>query len=220
MTRLLFPLILGLGGTAVLVALGLWQLDRLAWKEALLAEIEVRITEAPVALPPAPTESEDAYRAVRLEGQVAGPAIPVFGTWRSAGAGYRTIVPFVTDDRRVLVDMGVSASEGLNLPEGPLTIEGNLNWPNERETTPDADVWTKVDVAALSARLDTEPVLVVARNIAGADLATRLVPTGTDGIPNNHLGYAIQWFGLAIVWAGMTAFLLWRMHSRTGKDEA
>ena len=41
------------------------------------------------------------------------------------------------------------------------------------------------------------------------------LPVTTEGIPNNHLGYAVQWFGLALVWAGMTLFLLWRTARRT-----
>ena len=64
-------------------------------------------------------------------------------------------------------------------------------------------------------RLDTEPVLIVAKWVSqNAPPATPL-PLTTDGVPNNHFAYAIQWFGLAIVWAGMTLFLLWRTAKRT-----
>jgi surfeit locus 1 family protein len=41
------------------------------------------------------------------------------------------------------------------------------------------------------------------------------VPVDTSSIPNDHWGYAIQWFLLAATWAGMTVFLLWRIRSRT-----
>jgi surfeit locus 1 family protein len=37
----------------------------------------------------------------------------------------------------------------------------------------------------------------------------------TSGIPNDHWGYAVQWFSLAAVWLGMTAYLLWRIRQRT-----
>jgi surfeit locus 1 family protein len=40
------------------------------------------------------------------------------------------------------------------------------------------------------------------------------VPVDTSGIPNDHWGYAIQWFLLAATWAGMTVFLLWRIRTR------
>ncbi|MDO7729992.1 MAG: SURF1 family protein, partial [Loktanella sp.] len=51
MRRILFPLILGIGGVAVLVWLGLWQLERLAWKEAILADINTRLMSDPVPVP-------------------------------------------------------------------------------------------------------------------------------------------------------------------------
>ena len=43
MKRLIAPLILGVGGIAILISLGTWQLRRLEWKEGILAEIEARI---------------------------------------------------------------------------------------------------------------------------------------------------------------------------------
>ena len=43
---------------------------------------------------------------------------------------------------------------------------------------------------------------------------TQPLPTGSAGIPNDHLGYAMTWYGLALVWAGMTLFWTWRMASR------
>ena len=50
----LLALIFGIAGTAVLVSLGLWQLQRLEWKQGILDDIEARITAAPVALPADP----------------------------------------------------------------------------------------------------------------------------------------------------------------------
>ena len=63
--------------------------------------------------------------------------------------------------------------------------------------------------------LETEPTLVVARSLEGAEPRATPLPVKTEGIPNNHLGYGVQWFGLAMVWAGMTLFLLWRTAKRT-----
>ncbi len=220
MTRFLFPILLGVTGVAVLASLGVWQLQRLEWKETLIAEIEAQIADDPVALPAAPTPEVDAFLAVQLEGRIEGDAIPVFGTWRAAGAGYRMIAPVQSGDRRVLVDLGVSAVPDPVLPESVLAVTGNLNWPDERENNPDAEIWTNIDVSELARRLQTEPLLVVTREITGAETGLLPVPVGTDGIPNSHLGYAVQWFGLALVWAGMTAFLLWRMHGRTDEREA
>lgn len=54
MTRILFALTIGLAGTAVLVWLGLWQVERLAWKQDILAAIDARIEAEPIPLPEVP----------------------------------------------------------------------------------------------------------------------------------------------------------------------
>ncbi len=55
----------------------------------------------------------------------------------------------------------------------------------------------------MAAALDTEPVLIVARE-ADRRRGRAPLPVDTAGIPNDHLQYAITWFALAVVWAGMT----------------
>ena len=106
-----------------------------------------------------------------------------------------------------------------SLPLGQVTVTGNLHWPDETDGfTPDNDVagntWFARDVEALAAHLDTEPVLIIAAAVSPTDPSVTPLPVTSAGIPNNHLGYAIQWFGLAFVWLGMTAFLVWRITRR------
>ncbi len=67
----------------------------------------------------------------------------------------------------------------------------------------------------MAAALETEPVLLVAREVAGDAQGIVPVPVTTEGIPNNHREYAITWFSLAAVWAGMTLYLLWRIRRRS-----
>ena len=221
--RLILPALFGLAGFAVLVALGLWQLQRLDWKEGVIAEIEARIGADPVPLPDAPDALRDNFVPVTLTATVAGPPVRVLGAWRGAGTGFRIVAPVETGGRRVLVDFGVvpldlaDDAAPTGLPRGALTITGNLNWPDDANAgtpEPEGDLWYARDVAALADALDTEPLLVVARSVSPP--ATPVpAPVGTEGIPNSHLGYAIQWFGLASVWLGMTLFLLWRIRRRT-----
>jgi surfeit locus 1 family protein len=219
--RLVLPLLFGLAGCAVLVALGLWQLDRAGQKDAIIAALDARLAEAPGPLPDAPDPERDVYRAVALEGVVTGPAIATFDTWRGFGAGVRAIVPVeMAQGRRVMVDLGVvawdpgtdpgDAAARVPPPGAALAVVGNLDWP---ATAPRGDAPVR-DVAALAAALDAPPFLVVAREVT-PETAFRPLPVSAEGIPDNHLGYAIQWFGLALVWAGMTGFLLWRMTRRT-----
>ena len=100
-----------------------------------------------------------------------------------------------------------------------VTVIGNLHWPDEVDGwTPEPDargVFFGRDLEAIAEVLETEPVLVVAREVSENDPPATPLPVTTTGIPNNHLGYAVQWFGLAAVWAGMTIFFLWRTGRRT-----
>jgi surfeit locus 1 family protein len=221
--RLIFPLLLGLAGVAVLASLGFWQLQRLEWKEGILAAIEARIGAPPVPLPPAPDQARDQYLPVTLTGTFTGEGVDVLVSRRQVGPGVRPVAVFAADDgRRILVDRGFLAEAARATPRpgpayGAVTVTGNLLWPDEVDgftPAPDArtGLWFARDVPAMAAALGTEPVLVVARTPTGPGPAP--LPVDTAGIPNDHLGYAIQWFGLAAVWAGMTALWLWRIRRR------
>ncbi|MEX3014599.1 SURF1 family protein [Gymnodinialimonas hymeniacidonis] len=220
--RLITVGLFGLIGAAILVSLGVWQLQRLAWKEGVLAEIDARISAAPVAVPATPDPVADRYLPVTAEGVFAGDPLRVLVSVQGSGPGYRLISPFEADGRRVLLDRGFLA-EGVALPEpheGPITVTGNLHWPDEVDGfTPEPDIarnqWFARNVDAMAAHLGTEPVFIVLREMSVSDAPVTPLPVTSEGIPNNHLGYAVQWFGLALVWLGMTAFLAWRITRRT-----
>lgn len=218
MRRLLFPIALGLSGLAVLISLGVWQVQRLEWKEAILADIDARMSGAANPLPASPREVADEYRAVAFSGRVTGQEIHVLVSGTSAGTGYRVISAFETDQgRRILLDQGLLPLDGKAVPvASPQTeVVGNLIWPDDVNTsTPDPDlarnIWFGRDVDAMAQALDTEPVMVVASALTNPDPRTTLLPVDTSGIKNDHLEYAVTWFGLATVWAVMTGFLMFR----------
>ncbi len=207
----------------MLVSLGIWQLQRLAWKEGVLAEIEARIVDSPVDLPETLSVAEDRYLPVRIQGRTLGHEIDVLVSTKEQGAGFRVISAFETQQGRVImVDEGYvrQTEKDAERPSVAMTVTGNVHWPDEIDGfTPEpdlaAEIWFARDVPAMAAHLETEPVLVIARTVTGTDARATPLPVSTQGIPNSHLGYAIQWFGLALVWAGMTAFFVWRMHRRT-----
>lgn len=223
MGRIIGALVLGAAGVAILVSLGVWQVQRLAWKEGVLAEIEARIAADPVAIPAAPDAEADRYLPVEVTGRFGDGHVRVLVSQRGLGAGYRLISPFETaEGRRVLVDRGVIrvAEDAPPPPAGEITVTGNLHWPEERDGfTPENDVegntWFAREVPVLAAHLGTEPVLVIARDLSRSDAPVTPLPVTTEGIPNDHLNYAITWFSLAAVWMGMTLFLLWRIRRRT-----
>ncbi|MBP1807158.1 SURF1 family protein [Rubellimicrobium aerolatum] len=217
MRRVWFPLVLGLFGVAVLCGLGTWQVQRLGQKEALLAAIAARIGGEPEALPAVVDPVADQYAPVRVTGALGGEEVHVLTSVPGQGPGFRVVSAMTSGDRRLLVDLGFVPEEGKDLPrvaEG-VTVTGNLLWPRESDSwTPAPDlgrnIWFARDLPALAEALGTEPVLVVARSLGGAELGTTPLPVDTAGIPNDHLTYAITWFGLAAVWAVMSVALLRR----------
>ncbi len=218
--RLIAPLAFGLGGIAILLALGVWQLQRLAWKEGILAEIAARTEAAPVAIPAAPTEAEHEYLRVAAAGALEPGELHVYTSAPPRGVGYRVIAPFrLEDGRLVLLDRGFVpiADKVATRPPGPIRVEGSLLWPDETDsfTSPpdrEKNIWFARDVPLMAEALGTEPVMVVAAATDDPE-GPMPIPPGVN-IRNDHLEYAVTWFGLAAVWALMTVYLLWRIKRR------
>ncbi len=268
MGRIWAAAVFGLAGFALLVGLGTWQVQRLAWKRGILADIEARIDAPPVALPDAPDARQDRYLPVRVAGRTTGEELRLLVSLPRIGAGYRIVAaldlgalpppgspgavalpggdlrqPMIdplevatpgaampglgaTGDpalsrRRIMVDLGfVRVEDTTARNPARLDVIGNLHWPDEVDGfTPDpdveADIWFARDVPAMADALGTEPVLVVARSVDPGQ-GTQPLPVGTEGIPDDHLNYAITWFTLAAIWAGMTTLLIRRM-ARAGR---
>lgn len=222
--RYLAPLLIGIAGTAVLVTLGSWQLQRLSWKQDMLARIEARIEAPAVALPARPDADRDQYLAVEIEGESSGPEVRVLVSRRETGPGYRILTRFdTTDGRAILLDRGFVPERQRDAARAPAQgrITGNLLWPNEVDQgfTPEPDrarnIWFARDLGALAAELGTAPLLVVQSGPEGVASAPRPWPVDTASIPDNHLQYAVTWFSLAVFWMGMTLYWLWRIRRRT-----
>lgn len=221
MRRYLFPVLLGIVGVAILVSLGVWQVGRMAEKRAYLDEIAARIGTAPVPLPAIPEEGADKFRAVFADGRFTGEVLDVLSAHKGEVPGALLIEAFVTDDgRRIMVQRGFVEADARDAPRSVTTarVVGNLHWPQDSNAyTPPPDaktgLWFARDVPAMALALGTEPTLIIASAPTGDGIDP--VPVDASGIPNNHWGYAIQWFLLAATWAGMTVFLVWRIRGRT-----
>lgn len=223
MRRWVFLLTFGLSGAAVLIWLGVWQLQRLEWKLTALAEIDDRITAIPVPVPGAPDPEADKYLPVQSRGTVMPGEVHVLVSVKDVGAGYRIIAPFeLSDGRRILLDRGFvrsTAKESLR-GTGALEVTGNLHWPQEVDGyTPEPDlvgnIWFARDVPRLATALDTLPILLIVRTTSETNPATTPLPIDSAGIPNDHLQYAITWFSLAAIWLVMTGFFLRGSRART-----
>lgn len=218
--RMIGPILMGVIGIAILLWLGTWQIQRLAWKEGILAEITAEIAAPPVPLP-AMISTDMKYLPVTATGTIGQEELHVLVSRVDIGAGYRVIAPFELEDgRRVLLDRGFIKTEakGDFRAAHEDSVVGNLHWPDDmNSSTPAPDmgknIWFGRDIAAMATALDTSEVLIVARADTGQGIEA--MPVGIEGIKNDHLGYAITWFSLAFVWFGMTLFLLWRIKTRT-----
>ena len=218
--RMIGPILIGVIGIAILLWLGTWQVQRLAWKEGILAEITAEITATPVPVPFMITPDMK-YLPVTATGTIGQEELHVLVSRVDLGAGYRVIAPFELDDgRRVLLDRGfipLEAKDDFRAAHEE-TVVGNLHWPDDmNSSTPKPDlaknIWFGRDIAAMATVLDTSEILIVARSDTSQGIEA--MPVGVEGIKNDHLGYAITWFSLALVWFGMTLFLLWRIKTRT-----
>ncbi len=215
--KILFPLILGLAGCGVLVSLGLWQVERLAWKESILAGIDNRLSAAPVPLGLDVTEDADEYTRVTLSGTPTGEELHVLVSGTAAGTGYRVISKVQTPLGAILVDQGLLQLEAKDAAPlvSPMAITGTLLWPDDQNSnTPDPDlaanIWFARNIDTMSAALDTLPLMVVTTSTAPADPRLTPLPVNTAGIKNDHFEYAVTWFLLACVWAIMTVVLIRR----------
>jgi surfeit locus 1 family protein len=204
---------------AVLVALGIWQIERLHWKEALLAQI-ARAEAAPAL--PLPNEPET-YAKVQVTGTLRDDLAATYGaevrdTPTGTQLGTRLIVPLErADGETILIDRGWVPElrpRPIAKPEGDVTIEGYVR-PGDRQgmfSAPDSPATRQfytLDPAGIGAALGLQRVAPYVLVVIGPAPPERY-PDPARHLPrppNNHLSYAITWFGLAV--ALVVIFILW-----------
>ena len=196
---------------AALIALGIWQVERRAWKHALIAQVDARLHAAPV-VPPGPAEwpritTQDAYLRVALTGTYLPDRETFVKAVTERGPGYWALSPLATDRGFVvLVNRGFVAQPVAPAPAGPVRVTGLLRMTEPvggflRANDPAGNHWFSRDVAAIAqARHLTE----IAPYFVDADAASS-PPGGPVGgltvvaFSDNHMIYALTWFGLALL---------------------
>lgn len=221
------PVLLLAALAVAFAALGQWQVRRLAWKEALIARVEagLRAVPAPEGVIPGGSLDGWQYRRVALSGRYdPRGAVLVTGT-STLGSGYWAMAPLVgADGRAIYVNRGFvpmgSRSDAVRaaLPAGPVSVTGLLRLSEPggallRANQPAQGHWYSRDIAMIAARhaIRAEPRFFVdAQAESPRSAAGGPVPGLTViAFPNNHLGYALTWFALALLSAG-AAIVLWR----------
>ena len=209
------------------VALGVWQVQRLAWKNALVARVEQRIHATAVAAPgPADwgdlTRENAEYRRVRASGRFDDGRQVLVRASTELGAGYWVLTPLRRDDGSwLLVNRGFVPQEQRkqvpDAPPGTIEVVGLLRLTEPggsllQQNVPAAGRWYSRDVAAIAADRGLHgpvaPYFVDAQAIPGAQPAWPRPGLTVVQFPNNHLGYALTWFALAAGSVGALGFLL------------
>jgi surfeit locus 1 family protein len=212
---MLGPTLWFLFGLALLAGLGVWQIQRLHEKEALIGSIESGMRAPPIALSDVlradSTIAE--YRHVQVTGRFRHESeLYLFARGPMGAVGVDIVTPLVQQDgQTVLVDRGF-VPDALRDPQtrqagqvgGEVTLTGVLRLSQRPgmftpASNPATRLWFVKDVPSMAASLGltAPPVLIEADgtpNPGGWPLGGR---TQTD-IPNDHLQYAMTWFGLAL----------------------
>ena len=218
--------VFALAGMAILAGLGVWQLDRKVWKEHLVATLDARLSRPPAPLPPREawprlTAAADEYSRVTFPAQfIAGESALVYTAGSAfrpdiSGAGYWVFAPArLSGGSVVVVNRGFVPLERIEasreVPQGTLDLVGVLRWPEKPgmftpNDEPQNNVWYTRDQKAISATKSWDapgPFYVELEAPApagGLPKPGRLVVA----LPDNHLQYALTWFGLALALGGV-----------------
>lgn len=192
-------------GIAVLCALGAWQLQRLSWKQALLARIEAQAQAAPLPLAEALKAEDKELLKVTAKGRYVEAETRLMIAVLNGNPGWEVVTPLLAGEQKILVDRGLIPDDlrgKLPPVEGEVEVTGVLRSHNEGQgffspaNDPAANMWFWWDVPAMLGGEGASYVLHLTPR-AGGNSYPRPQPTGT-GLVNNHLQYAITWFGLAL----------------------
>jgi cytochrome oxidase assembly protein ShyY1 len=185
---------------AAMIGLGVWQLQRLHWKEALLRRYAATAGMPPIAFPDSfPVGDDVLFRhASAACAGVTGWAVEA-GRSGSGTPGWRHIASCSTPRRkpRLMVDVGVSDNPATPQWAGG-TVSGTIAWAPQHGSVL-ARLWGD--------RVRRDPMIVADRPAPG--LFASAPPSAAD-IPNNHLSYAVQWFLFAATAAVIYALALRR----------
>jgi surfeit locus 1 family protein len=225
--------VVALTAILVLTGLGIWQLERLAWKHELIRTMQQHMTETPremadiLALP----KDERAWRPVMVVGRfLHDREMPLYRQAVEDNApGYDILTPLLlADGRAVLVNRGWvppdrrPAVTRPGAPRGQVWVTGIVREIGEREAfandnSPETGAWYWVDRDAMEAYSGVPllPMVVIADR--GADPA--ILPRGGQvrlDLPDNHLQYALTWFALAAAMA--IIYAIWMVRASKRRD--
>jgi surfeit locus 1 family protein len=237
---LMLPGMLSLAALAVLISLGNWQMQRLAWKENLIASVSERVRQPLEQLPPqsewqklnleqleyrpfATTGRFDHSKEVHVYTVLSDPK----GSF--SGAGYWILTPLLLDGGGIVVinrgfvpqELKDPASRPQGQVNGQVRVTGFLRLPEEANyftpvNDPARGIWFRRDPRAIANVLKLQDVAPFMLDATG-DFRPNVLPQQNEtkiSFTNNHLGYALTWYGLACTLIGVFSAFAWqRLHA-------
>ena len=214
-----------------LISLGNWQVRRLHWKEALLASVEQQLQAPPITLAEAEAlpRSEIEYRPIEVTGRFEHDRERHFFATYQGQSGYYVYTPLrLADGRAIFVNRGFvpfDMKDAATRPEGQVTgtvtVTGLARDRLDAKPSfavPENDIaqnifyWKDIDAMAQSTGLSADEVVPFFVDADDAANPGGLPVGGVTRIsfPNDHLQYAITWYGLAAVLAVIVGLMIWR----------
>ncbi|HEY9567165.1 MAG TPA: SURF1 family protein [Thalassobaculum sp.] len=229
----LWPTVFTIPAVLAMLGLGVWQLDRLAWKTALIDSFESRVTQPPVP-PPASIADIDQwrFRHVRATGRfLHDKEIHLTGRPFEGNAGFHVVTPLVVDGGpTVLVNRGWIPMDRRSrearpetLPAGPVTVDGIVREAGRKgyfvpDNEPAREIWFTVDTAQIAAHTGLATVADYYIDALRPSKHATELPIGAVaaiGVRNEHLQYAITWFLLALTLVAV--YVVW--HRQKDREE-
>lgn len=222
---------------ATMLALGTWQVQRLYWKEALIASIDRRVQAQPVSIETleqqfAQTGDVD-YTPVTVRGTFLHEGERHFFATHKGQSGFYVYTPLIMDDRRYLLvnrgfvpyDRKDPATRAQGQVSGSVTVVGLARNPlaekpsfivPENDPAKNLFYWKDRDAMAATAGLPAGAQLVPFFVDASPSDVPGGLPVGGVTIidlPNNHLQYVVTWYGLAAALVAVAGFAWLRRRS-------
>lgn len=231
----LWPTVFTIPAIVMMLGLAVWQLERLAWKTALIDTFEARVSATPVT-PPSNVDDlkEWQFRHVRASGHFLNDKeLQLTGKLFEGTAGFHVVTPFVVDGGpTVLVNRGWVPQDRRRadarpetLPKGTVTLDGIVRQAGLKgyfvpDNEPGHDIWFTIEPDQMARHLGIGPVANYYIDALRASVKPTELPIGADAVihvRNEHLQYAITWFLLALTL--IVVYVVWHVQAERKDQE-